>query len=118
MIKIIGEDDNNLKEENKKEEENEESGNREQETEQGGNNEKDKEGNNQTIGEDDKWPLLTYKKSLAHKGEKRPDTWVPMTLPRTGNDYFIVKLIFVDFIIFIGFISRIYHKKYTKEADC
>lgn len=97
MITRSGEDEKleNIKGEIKKEEENEKYGDRKQENEQSGTYEESKKSDNQSFGEDDKWQEIEI-----HK-----------TLPRTGNDYFIVKLFLVDFIIFIGFISCVYHRK-------
>lgn len=100
MIKGSGEDEkqDSVKVEDKKEEiKNEEYGDRKQENEQDGVYEEGEESDNQTIGEDDKRLLQEIEKV--------------QTLPRTGNDYFIVKLVFIDFIIFVIFISQIYHKK-------
>lgn len=93
---MVGEGNNNLKEENKGDEKNEEYGDRKQENEQGGTYEEGKKSDNQFIRENDKlWQEI---KTLK-------------TLPRTGNDYFMVKLFLVDFIIFISFIFHIYHRK-------
>ena len=56
-----------------------------------------------------------YEQSKANEKEAKKDIEEMQILPRTGNDYFILKLIIVDIILFIIFLLIILVKSKIKN---